>query len=205
MDHKDLRWQKAQGPSFNVGDWVEIFSNSNQVWCPGKVTFAAPGQLRVAFHVPGGDVNDWNEKDLPAGSQEIRHVGSGGAEVRKLVWTVAEEDSYGYAFQSLTTDGKVSLEQLTKFLARARLEESMLKEVMGVANPSKKRALNQEEFFVCCRLVGHCLEIHRDPKLSQVLRDTGVPLRLVLQTQFLYTPPPQGPKFPGPPPKVVKT
>eukprot|EP00971_Amphidinium_carterae_P271358 5384824-Amphidinium_carterae.1 len=82
MDHKDLRWPKAQ--TFNVGDWVEIFSNSNQMWCPGRVTYAAPGQVRVAFHVPGGDVNDWVEKDLPAGSQEIRHVGAGGAEVRKL-------------------------------------------------------------------------------------------------------------------------
>mmetsp|Transcript_65287 Transcript_65287/g.156034 ORF Transcript_65287/g.156034 Transcript_65287/m.156034 type:complete len:585 (-) Transcript_65287:5-1759(-) len=201
MDHKDLRWPKARGPMFCAGDWVEIYSNSNQVWCPGRVTKVTANSVSVAFYVPGGDVNDWAEKDVPLGSQDIRHVDSGPTEARQILWTAAEEKSYATAFQTLAADGKVNIDSLQRFLSRSRLDPDILKEIVRVANPEKKQALRLQEFSVCCRLVCHCLAMQRDPGLSQVLNETGVPLRLVLQTQFLYTPPPKGPEFPGPPPK----
>jgi len=69
---------------FNVGDRVEVFSNSRQVWCNGKVdSFTNKNPMErimvtVAFRIPGAASDEIMYKDLPVGSKEVRRAKRGG-------------------------------------------------------------------------------------------------------------------------------
>merc|ERR1719265_2612176 len=57
---------------FNVGDAVEIFSNSKQVWGRGRVTKRGHTTYTVCFQLPGAAADDWLEKDIKIGDKNIR-------------------------------------------------------------------------------------------------------------------------------------
>lgn len=58
-----------------VGNWVEIFSNSNQDWCVGCITHSTDSEFTVAFQLPGAEEEDeWLEKTLKQGSDMIREL-----------------------------------------------------------------------------------------------------------------------------------
>jgi len=68
----------AQEKWFSVGQAVEVYSNSKQMWCPGVVENSGNGFVGVAFQFPGpGNTTDVLQKVLPFNSNDIRLVGSG--------------------------------------------------------------------------------------------------------------------------------
>jgi len=64
---------------FSVGDWIEVFSNSYQVWCAAQVksiNSKVPTQkmVTVAFRPPGAAHDEILNKTLPLDSKELRKV-----------------------------------------------------------------------------------------------------------------------------------
>eukprot|EP00929_Paragymnodinium_shiwhaense_P012086 TRINITY_DN11876_c0_g1_i2.p1 TRINITY_DN11876_c0_g1~~TRINITY_DN11876_c0_g1_i2.p1 ORF type:complete len:795 (+),score=158.55 TRINITY_DN11876_c0_g1_i2:53-2437(+) len=73
--------QQPQGPPaqqngptepFPPGSKVEVWSNSNKVWCPGTVDKVEGPMMFVAFTVPTNGAN--GTKEIPAGHPELRLV-----------------------------------------------------------------------------------------------------------------------------------
>eukprot|EP00929_Paragymnodinium_shiwhaense_P044942 TRINITY_DN23026_c0_g1_i2.p1 TRINITY_DN23026_c0_g1~~TRINITY_DN23026_c0_g1_i2.p1 ORF type:complete len:4431 (+),score=980.35 TRINITY_DN23026_c0_g1_i2:153-13445(+) len=59
-----------------AGDNVEVYSNSNQVWCQGVVKSVDnnEGNVLVFFRLPQAAANDFLEKTLPWNSKDLRKV-----------------------------------------------------------------------------------------------------------------------------------
>mmetsp|Transcript_53915 Transcript_53915/g.128419 ORF Transcript_53915/g.128419 Transcript_53915/m.128419 type:complete len:679 (-) Transcript_53915:61-2097(-) len=148
MDHEDLRWPKARGPVFSVGDWVEIYSNCEQVWCLGCVTKVTNNAVSVAFYVPGGDINTCAEKDVPIGSQDIRPVDVVPREARQLQGTATEDISKPYAAgapsqttQAFVNGSLANVDVSLQRLSRSRLDPDTFGEIVRVANLERQEAL----------------------------------------------------------------
>lgn len=62
----------AVSPSqaFQVGDEVQVFSNSTQSWCNGRVDDLRDGRVVVILTLPNGEVA---KKELPVGHKDLRH------------------------------------------------------------------------------------------------------------------------------------
>eukprot|EP00927_Polykrikos_kofoidii_P056530 TRINITY_DN5062_c0_g1_i6.p1 TRINITY_DN5062_c0_g1~~TRINITY_DN5062_c0_g1_i6.p1 ORF type:complete len:618 (-),score=108.29 TRINITY_DN5062_c0_g1_i6:52-1782(-) len=76
------QWETPRGGHAvaRVGDRVEVFSNSVQIWCAGYVERISNGMVTVAFQLPGDERDEWHKKDLPAGHENLRGI-RGGADV----------------------------------------------------------------------------------------------------------------------------
>jgi len=57
-----------------VGDFVEVFSNSAQAWCPGFIETVEAGVATLVFQLPGAGPEDWSEKQLPMGNAGFRRI-----------------------------------------------------------------------------------------------------------------------------------
>lgn len=82
-------------------------------------------------------------------------------------------------------------------MAESRLPRRALREVWQVANPELKPRLDFDEFKACCRLVGHCQAMLREPdeQVTTRIRAGGGALRLELRKKCLGEPPPVLPEF----------
>eukprot|EP00929_Paragymnodinium_shiwhaense_P101839 TRINITY_DN65035_c0_g1_i1.p1 TRINITY_DN65035_c0_g1~~TRINITY_DN65035_c0_g1_i1.p1 ORF type:complete len:572 (+),score=66.59 TRINITY_DN65035_c0_g1_i1:81-1796(+) len=82
--HSNLRRASALAPEavqrsksapskYQVGDPVEIFSNSQQIWCAGRVESVERGMVAVVFQVPvPGHGQEWSKKTLPCEHTDLR-------------------------------------------------------------------------------------------------------------------------------------
>jgi len=74
---------EEQFGKLSVGDWIEVFSNTCQVWCTGRVESIKnidPKQkmVTVSFRTPGAAPDEISNKDLPLGSKKLRRDRRGG-------------------------------------------------------------------------------------------------------------------------------
>lgn len=68
---------------FSVGERIEVFSNSRQMWCRGQLKHIQNKNpveklATVAFVFPDGGIDEIMYKDLPLGSKEMRKARHGG-------------------------------------------------------------------------------------------------------------------------------
>merc|ERR1719433_467916 len=64
-------FEEESRAGFRVGDWLEVFSNTCQVWCAAQVSkVPAPKMVTVDFRTPGAV--EPSHKTLPMGSKELR-------------------------------------------------------------------------------------------------------------------------------------
>jgi len=64
----------AKPGGIDVGSWVDVWSNSQKVWCTGRVTHAASRRVSVVFRLPEADEDEWLEKQLDIDSAELRET-----------------------------------------------------------------------------------------------------------------------------------
>jgi len=60
--------------NYQVGDPVEIWSNSFSKWCPGEVEHIVGGMVTASFHAPNGENMT---KQIPADNEQIRPMAGG--------------------------------------------------------------------------------------------------------------------------------
>eukprot|EP00927_Polykrikos_kofoidii_P078845 TRINITY_DN75644_c0_g1_i1.p1 TRINITY_DN75644_c0_g1~~TRINITY_DN75644_c0_g1_i1.p1 ORF type:complete len:720 (+),score=95.42 TRINITY_DN75644_c0_g1_i1:80-2239(+) len=185
-----------------LGDEVEIFSNSQQAWCAGRVSKMADGKVTVAFQLPGAAADDWVEKIVSSRDPCIRRLAIVAAQATIShetsiipVWTAEENEAYLEAFREISRIATVENQDMALFLKSSGLSRQVLKEVWEVANPDGKLSLSFEEFAACCRLVAHCQAMQRDPASAGFLPEAGGKLRIHLQRRCLGFPPPTLPVF----------
>lgn len=127
---------------------------------------------------------------------EEKTSGAPNAEPEVHAFTVDEKFAYtGFfkqAMQSLRTDQMA----VAKYLASSRLPRRTLKEVWQATNPTMRQTLNQDEFFMSCRLIGHCQAMQKNGSTEElkVLEDGGHDLRVRLR-EFWRVPPAKIPVF----------
>ena len=85
--------------------------------------------------------------------------------------------------------------QVADHLAKSQLPRKTLKEVWQVGNPESRDPVNRAEFFLCCRLIGHCQTMAEEPGKSQLLQEGGENLRAILKNEFKRAPPSRLPDF----------
>eukprot|EP00450_Noctiluca_scintillans_P004548 CAMPEP_0194493058 /NCGR_PEP_ID=MMETSP0253-20130528/11385_1 /TAXON_ID=2966 /ORGANISM="Noctiluca scintillans" /LENGTH=653 /DNA_ID=CAMNT_0039333995 /DNA_START=39 /DNA_END=2000 /DNA_ORIENTATION=- len=177
---------------FARGDKVEVYSNSNQVWCSGVVEKVNPDTVNVAYRPPGAPADQWARKELSKAHETLRRAGDresakesarGSAtapspEIKR--WTSEESAAYESFFQAGGEPGKVA-----GYLSKSGLPRKALKEIWTVANPRMNSLLEKEEFFMCCRLTGHCQAMGEDV----IVAEGGRPLRKLLQANCKVPPP----------------
>lgn len=182
---------KVAGPSigdrletYSVGDMVEVYSNSGRVWCPGVVEWAGHQSVTVAFQVPGGKLDKYGRKDVPIGCQDLRKASA------PTQWSKDEQILYAQLLQ-----GVEAPDQYPRLFDSSRLPRRTLKEVWQVSNPLMKPQLGPNEFGLCCRLIGHCQAMQRDPGMQRLLEEGGENLRIVLQQNCVGRVPKQLARF----------
>uniref|UniRef100_A0A7S4UJA6 PPPDE domain-containing protein n=1 Tax=Alexandrium monilatum TaxID=311494 RepID=A0A7S4UJA6_9DINO len=185
--------------AYRVGEWVEVFTNTHQVWCLGRVTQANDaGKVHVVFQMPGAGSDEWVVKRLQPGCKELRPAAvadlSALPETTEPAWTAEEEKAYGQHFKALLAsvegnqadDALVNDLALADFLRTSGLPRRALKEIWQVANPLGKAMLGLPEFCVCCRLIAHCQT--RAWESAAMLSEGGEPLRCLFQGELLQMP-----------------
>jgi len=147
----------------SVGDWVEVFSKSQNAWCLGLVTWRESDDVNVVFQLPGAKSEQWVEKRLPPGCGELRRMGAAPpAECQPAPsWSAEEGAAYKRHFwrlgsYSLKWFGTVDAQAVLQHLRRSGLPKKVLREVWQVANPRNLSKVGITEFSACCRLIGHC-------------------------------------------------
>jgi len=197
------------GELYRVGDWVEVFTNTHQTWCLGRVTQAeVGGRVHVVFQLPGAGADEWVVKKLQPGCKDLRHaaVTTSSAALGTLepAWNAEEEVAYRRRFEALLVSAAESGQAdgtcvgdtaLAAFLRTSGLPRRALKEIWQVANPAGKAMLGLAEFSICCRLIGQCQS--RSWERADVLADGGEQLRRLLETELLQTPPTKLAEFKG--------
>lgn len=186
---------------YDIGDAVEIYSNSNEVWCKGRVTQKRRGVVTVCFQLPGAGPDDWLEKDIKAPSSSIRPgreeaLETGGSSSGSSMYTEMEKACYEREFLEVSEGQTVaSVREVADHLARSQLPRKALKEVWVVGNYAGKDPVSRTEFFLCCRLVGHCQCFAEDRAGPNLLQEGGEPLRTKLHNEFKQNPPRRLPDF----------
>jgi len=56
----------------DIGDELEVFSHSEQVWCRGYIERRSEAVVGVAFQLPGAAAAYWIKKELPLGHPDLR-------------------------------------------------------------------------------------------------------------------------------------
>eukprot|EP00931_Biecheleriopsis_adriatica_P077242 TRINITY_DN50846_c0_g1_i1.p1 TRINITY_DN50846_c0_g1~~TRINITY_DN50846_c0_g1_i1.p1 ORF type:complete len:565 (+),score=100.96 TRINITY_DN50846_c0_g1_i1:29-1696(+) len=191
------------GSELSVGDWVEVFSKSNNAWCLGKVTQVSPKSVRVVYQPPGAEVEAWLEKEIENGSKDLRRPKpeafaedspKGGS---ALTWGREEEAAYRKEFEKLAgPSGFVAPDPMADLLKGSGLPKKVLREIWraSVTDPSK---VPFSDFACCCRLVAHCQEaVHqKDLPAMEVMGQAGEQLRVRLKEKALGERPPRLPDF----------
>jgi len=167
----DLRRPSADMEIPSIGDWVEVFSNSRQTWCPGRISKIRDGALVVVFQVPDAGNEEWVEKLVPPGSPGLR---------RSAMLTAKEESFYQKCFSEISVKGSADVDKTAEFLRRSGMQRRVLKEVWAIAVPERKTVVSFQEFSIAARLTGHCQVMSEDPNVVDLLVDGGEPLRTFL-------------------------
>ncbi|CAK0890667.1 unnamed protein product [Prorocentrum cordatum] len=71
--------QPEGGHGLQVGDAVEVYSNSKQAWCPGTVEKVSGQMVTVTYQTPGGAAGELARKELPGTHETLRRT-RGGAQ-----------------------------------------------------------------------------------------------------------------------------
>lgn len=195
---------KAAEFVFDIGDEVEIYSNSNKCWCSGRVTQRKKGSVvTVCFQLPGASPDDYLEKDVKLPSDFLRrakeeHFAAAAASGASgsTTFTDVEKACYDREFIEVTGgQDHATVVQVADHLAKSQLPRKTLKEVWQVGNPESRDPVNRAEFFLCCRLIGHCQTMAEEPGKSQLLQEGGENLRAILKNEFKRAPPSRLPDF----------
>lgn len=109
-------------------------------------------------------------------------------------WTGGEKAAYQRWFEQ-TQLGDMTL--TTQLFERSGLARHTLKAIWEAANPEMKARLGEEEFWLSCRLLGHCQALQKDPAIVRLLEDGGPALVSHLRTKSMLAPPPQLPRLSG--------
>lgn len=188
-----------------VSDWVEVFTNSHQAWCLGRVTRAEDDRVTVVFQLPGAGQDEWCEKRLHPNAKHLRRV---NAEVLPAADSNIAKEALVYeqllrelvpSAAGRPEDLQASDAVMTDYFRSSGLPRKALKELWQVGNPDGKGIFGIKDFSLCCRLIGHCqARVAEEPGFADVLIQGGEPLRAVLVGEFLFTPPPKMPDFNNP-------
>lgn len=168
--------RKAGG--YLVGDRVEIFSNSAQAWCSGVVEQANATTVTVTFQTPGDASGEYGRKEISIGHPDLRHAQA------VLWWSKDEEALYSKLWGAAGTP-----DDHPSFFIGAGLPRKALSEIWQVANPSLKDNLDVDEFWLCCRLIGHCQAMLSVPEMAHLLHEGGDALHKVLEEECVYESP----------------
>lgn len=192
-----------------VGDWAEVYSNSQKVWCVGRITQVTQEAYKAVFQMPGAEADDWLEKHIAIGSDAIRRAAncSSNEERPQPVWSDEERVAYTESFRELLKAGEgeachefANAKAVGEYIQAFGLQGHVLTEIWKVANPHDKSTLSMNEFFKCCRLIGHC-QVAADGAnvtTAKVLAQGGMPLQTMLENDMLATPPPRLARINGP-------
>lgn len=189
--------------TYKVGDWVEVFTNTHQIWCVGRVTQADASRIHVVFQLPGAGHDDWVVKKLAVGCRELRRTNVElPSSLQIPVFNSSEQAAYGRYFRELCSaageegSGNPPMVRdtlMAEYLKRSGLPRRALKEIWQVANPTGMASLRLEEFSMCCRLIGHCQSKTWDR--MDLIEQGGDELRRALEDDALQRPPPALPDF----------
>lgn len=197
-------------PSYNVGAWVEVYSNSTKTWCTGRVTKMTEdgAGVMVVFQLPGAGAEEYVEKWLPSRSELLREKDIGVATPHSparpaIEWTPEETEHYKKNFLALCdlpdsslkdADGSVVLKPdvTAEYLRRSGLPREFLKAIWHCAtarygDASTGTGFSEHVFCLCCRMVAHCQKVLRDGDAEdvEVLREE---LPHILAGQFSLQP-----------------
>lgn len=224
MDHKDVRKLEAgldkkhidKACRWSVGDWVEVYSNSQKSWCPARVTQASGDKVKVVFQLPGSPADEWMEKYVEAAGSSIRQANDATSTAFErhtpspmASWNAMEATAYqkGFdrlkAFSAQGAPGTIDSDTLVDFLKGSGVPRKVLKQVWRAVFPScadaKQAQAGFSEFALCCRLIGHCQASLRSGELSktEILEQAGDQLASLLAEEFARSPPHRLPDFNG--------
>mmetsp|Transcript_44198 Transcript_44198/g.102061 ORF Transcript_44198/g.102061 Transcript_44198/m.102061 type:complete len:604 (+) Transcript_44198:58-1869(+) len=193
--------EKESAPTWAVGDKVEVWSNSRQAWCPGHVEKLSGETVLLAFQLPGHASHELAKKELPASHKDLRRAtgkpvaDAGGVAVHdRAKFTDDERAAYGKHYAA---SGAPDVRKIADFLATSKLPRRALKEIWAVGT-GLKSDVREEDFSLCCRLVGHCQSYAGHPgeeSKVQLVAEGGRPLRGHLSTNCVNLPPPKLPEF----------
>ncbi|CAK0838457.1 unnamed protein product [Prorocentrum cordatum] len=168
-----------------------------------------------------------NELQLPAPAPSSSSTASAARGVLQDTslpenWTGEERAAYARLYEEALGRGRprapdgqpprgvCGAARLLAFLGTSGLPDRVLQEVLQVGNPELKDPLGREEFFACCRLVGHCqaraaaagagaaASGSSGAEAASVLRSGGLRLRTLLRVHWLAAPAPSPPSFGAP-------
>ncbi|CAK0909799.1 unnamed protein product, partial [Prorocentrum cordatum] len=183
---KESTWVRPAalgGPhEYKVGEEVEVWSNSQRVWGPGKVESVEGGTITASFTMPGGSVA---KKELPASHKDLRPVGTSG---------LSDEEKVAYKELFDAVEGGADAKgakAVAALLRKSGLTDKQLAQLWTVGNPQNRSELNLREFSLCCRLVAHCQALGDAPVVVQAERD----LRVKLRSECADKRPPALPRF----------
>lgn len=191
LPSENTGWRKAKHPTqnygmtkgvdasadFEIGDAVEIYSNSRKVWCGGRVVHRRKDVATVCFQLPGAGPEEWLEKDTKLDPNCIRRVSEKELETPDTAsfssvaasggsYSEMEKACYEREFMEATlgqgSEASLAMGLCVDHLTRSQLPRKALKEVWAVGNPENKDPVGRSQFFLCCRLVGHCQAISED-------------------------------------------
>jgi len=202
---KEVKATNITANGYNVADKIEVYSNSQKVWCLGHVEKLSEDKMTVAFQVPGAKPHEWVYKELSL--QQLKDVRRPhGGETKHAAWTAEERGVFDRTFKQLVQAGASEEDPhlFVEYLSRSRLPRRTLKEIWSLANPEMRPSLGFEEFCMAGRLVGHCQVMQAeankgDAAAQQLLNKGGPALVAVLRLRCMGTPSPKLAEFEQPP------
>eukprot|EP00929_Paragymnodinium_shiwhaense_P112303 TRINITY_DN80562_c0_g1_i1.p1 TRINITY_DN80562_c0_g1~~TRINITY_DN80562_c0_g1_i1.p1 ORF type:complete len:644 (+),score=158.11 TRINITY_DN80562_c0_g1_i1:82-2013(+) len=195
---RESTWQRpaclpAEEVRYKIGDEVEVYSNSNKAWCPGKIKEVKGANVVAEFSLPGS--TQVATKELLAGHQQIRHREGHASQKPSADLQLTKDEHKCYLhYYDHVRHGKESADGsfVARFLAHSGLPKRALKEVWSLSNPELHKNLDFQALARICRLVGHCQAIEKDD--ARLVAEGGQPLRKLLE-KALDRPPPNLPDF----------
>jgi len=194
---KEVKAPNLSAHGYSVGDSVEVYSNSQMVWCPGFVEKLSEATVGVRFKLPKAKADEWVKKELPGNHKDLRKVSDGPQALAKqpagtaaIAWNEEERATYQRLFERLLEKGAMpeSPQIIVGYLARSGLPRKTLKEIWQISNPELRASLGLEEFCICCRLVAHCQAMQGEEAKALLMEQGGAPLRRLLRSYQGVTP-----------------
>lgn len=188
---RESTWKRPDelgGPiTYQVGDEIEVWSNSQKVWGIGKVEKVDGDKVMADFVLPDGTPG---KKELQMQHRDLRKREKGASATEGF--SSAEQALYQRLFNALPGDTRVKgPKEVGTFLLTSGAKRRTLSQVWAVAIPTGKAEVEYDDFARCCRLVAHCQVLGLK---SEMVADGDRPLRVALRT-CLFREPPKLPEF----------
>lgn len=171
---------------YSVGDNVQVYSHSAQAWCSGVVEYVDDQVATVAFQPPGASSGEYGRKNVPPGHPDMRHAR------KPTQWTEEEKALYARLWEAAGPS-----HEHPRFFVQSGLSRAALKEIWSVANPAYKSQLSQDDFWLCCRMIGHCQANLDSVEMRATLENGGEELHTLLEEECMEEPPDILPEFAG--------